>query len=272
MKEIEDILIQIQPAKEQKLESLLFRLCDIVKEYEGEEILRPIEDALPELATYLLYDEKYAVSGCMLSIFRRVTISSETIKVLIALHKKKINAEIIHALSQVERAMWNTDIELELVKGLDIEETAYNAVSGLYQKSDVILHTKTVEKIASVAMSTDYLAAQLAITTLCCLTKYTHRDIALKKLHNILEVSDSRIRQKITKTLRWSTDQGLELLKITATDKDAMVRCATATSLILNYMESPDAISIVENLKNDKNEDVRKAVSDGFRKKEEQLD
>jgi hypothetical protein len=212
------------------------------------------------LAPYLLYDKNYAISGCTISIFSRVNINSVTIAKLIELNKNQVNGNVIHALGDIESQFWNEAIEIEIVKGLEVKNAASLAATALYRNHRQILSVDTLDALEQTAKNQDYLTAQIALTTLCCLTKFVHADIALNKLSNLLILPDQRKRRDIAEALGWATDRGLDLLKTMALDQDTEVRITVVKSLIRNYIDQYEAIIILEILKNDINKDVRDAA------------
>lgn len=246
MNNIQTVIDRILSSEGKELENAMYELYDIVKKHEGEDILQPIEDALPQLAHLLSHDDhRYNVDGCSLSIFRKVRINEATIDRLIALNQSNRNGAYVHALGHVQAELWTQAIEIEITKGLDFDDAAYSAATMLYRKSNCILMPETVVALAKSATNAEFLTASIAANALCCLMNGGHHKLAIEKLRPLLHHNDQRIRLGITEALGWATAKGFELLRITATDADAEVRAATVAAIERTYLNEPDAQAVI---------------------------
>ena len=205
----------------------------------------------------MLYNENSTVSGCAISLFRRVTITGTTIQTLIQLNKKP-NWLVIEALSAVSEENWSSKIELELIRCLNNETVVEAAARALYNIVHYIELPKTITALKNVLNSNNTAAIKHAVSTLCTLTKLNLYKIAVESLSAILKTSNNdELRLAITETLGWATDNGLELLKITSKDFDPKVRQATINAIIGNYQENSEAIKILNDLSTDTDNQVQ---------------
>lgn len=130
---LNDLINQVLTSKHEQLEDAMHNLCDMVKLYEGEDYLQPIESIMPQLADYLLYDEQWNISGATISIFRRVKLNKATITKLLTLNQANPNGLVVSTLSQVDHNDWSKEIEQELVRSLFLELTATEAIRAIWE-------------------------------------------------------------------------------------------------------------------------------------------
>jgi hypothetical protein len=263
---LNELINQVLTSKHKQLEDAMHNLCDIVKLYEGEDYLQPIESIMPQLADYLLYDEQWNISGATISIFRRVKLNKDTIAKLLNLNQKKPNGLVVSALSQVDHNDWSQEIEQELVRSLFLELTATEAIRAIWENIYAIQKQETIIALTEVLNHKNQDVAQLAACTLCRLTKLQHKDLAIEGLRNFLMHSNNTpIHLEIADALGWATDQGFELLKITSNYKDKKVKLASINSIIRTYKAHPEASIVLQKLEKNVDKDISLAASNALK-------
>lgn len=259
---LNDLINQVLTLEHEQLEDAMHKLCDIVKLYEGEDYLQPVETIMPQLADYLLYDEQWNISGATISIFRRVKLNKDTIVKLLNLNQENPNGLVVSALSQVDHNDWSQEIEHEFVRSLLLKNTTNEAIRAIWENIYAIQEKDTVIALIEVLNNNDQDVAELAACALCRLTKLRHQDLAIKGLRNALINSNNTvIRHEIADALGWATDQGFELLKISAKDIDKNVKLASIASIVRTYLNHPEATTLLLDLEKNSDVDVRIAAT-----------
>ncbi|OIQ39155.1 MAG: hypothetical protein BM563_04925 [Bacteroidetes bacterium MedPE-SWsnd-G1] len=206
-----------------ELQSIMYELSTFVKTCEGEEALKPLEDKLPILADFLIHKND-VISGCAISIFRRVPINSKTLQKLIRLNKEP-NALVTEAISHVDDELWSLEIEHELIRCLNFEDSEGAAARAFYENVYSIKERKTIDALIKVLHSNNLFTVNNAVNSLCKLTKLNHGVYAISSLKQLISDSTNiELKENIAKTLCWATDNGEELLKLLANDSNEKVR------------------------------------------------
>ncbi len=236
-------------------------LYDYVKKYECEdgEWLKPVEEALPFLAEYLLIDDEWNVNGCTLSIFRRVHINTNTIDKLLDLSKSSTNdSTFIYVLSYVDAGDWKIEIEDECLRVMQFDPGASSRM--FYVKAYFLQRKETVEALGAIALSGNVQIASMAINALSSLTKFQLTELALAKLEQIFPLLHPKVQLHATQTFGWATNNALKLLELSSTHDSPEIRLATVEALKRTYLNQQEAKNFLHILSTDRNEKVAKAA------------
>lgn len=266
--QVERLVFAALHADGKERDELMDELCQVVKRhYEGDdaELLKPVENAMPQLAEYLLDSDNGNVDGCTISIFRRIAISSEAVTRLLQLQEEHPNRTVVEAIGNIDRLHWTDQVEFTLANALKNKETAPPAAYALYCKTYCIEQKSTIAALATAVWSSNWQASHHSVAALACLTSKTHGEYAIEVLGNVIEKADPELRVKIADCLGWATDQGLSLLSRLACDESPEVRIATAKSLGRGYSQKQDAKDLLEMLKRDSDSDLRNAATEALK-------
>ncbi|MCA9069139.1 MAG: HEAT repeat domain-containing protein [Planctomycetaceae bacterium] len=261
-REIEKLVNDALGAEGEKRAELMYELSDLVKEHEGDEtgLLAPIERAMPQLADYLLDEKTGNVSGCTISIFRRIPFGCETIARLIQIQETHPNPMVVEAIGKLDPSDWSDEVEETLAKALEQEYTVDQAVYAFFCNAPCINHASTLSALASAVFPTDWCRSSRAVATLASSTQHAHGNYAMNLLNEILDQAPPDLRKDIATCLGWATDRGLPLLTRLATDESPTVREATAQALGRGYLENEESRPLLEKLKCDPSTVVQKAA------------
>jgi len=254
---IDSLLTELKGLTGAELEKSIIQLMSYVKEFEGESQIKPIEKALPILCKYLLYDDgPYIINSCMVSIFRRVNISKETIEEIINLYRSQPSEELIFVLGNLSSNEWNEEIEDFVVGAMDQFPIA--VIGTLYAQSLGTLKPETLDLIYKVFLNRkDYekkckietLPLEPILATIC----YQTRNGNYKKAEKSLKIH-------VVKYLSFSTNQGLSIFKLTTKEGDSEIRLETVKSLERSVHRNAENLKLLQELKKDENPEVQNAA------------
>lgn len=274
MKDIHTLLAEINDLQDAELEKALMDITDFVKEFEGEEEIKPVEEALPKLSQYLLYDEgPYIIMECMISIFRRVAISEETIREIRALYKKNPQGILISTLGNLNADQWQEDIENFVVSATD--KFPLNVIHTLYDQSMGKLKPESLELLYDLFLKQDELIKEhkmnwhslnLPLYTLCNQTQNENYELAIRLLEKVLPTLEKPVKIRIIQQLSYFNNRGIPIFIITAKDEDPETRLETVNSLQRVKNKHPKAKELLIQLSSDDHPQVNlaaiKALSD----------
>lgn len=274
IEELPTLLKELLTADEHDVGDYMNELCDMVKEYENEACLTPVEEIMPQLAKFHYYDDIDNTDGCTLSIFRRVRLNEETIETLIQLYNDKPDAGILHSLGHLDREFWSPRIEQIFVEALSVDsDLLSSAVRALYVHSKDISQKSTIDALVHTVLSADFLEASSAMSTLCCLVRPPFITYTTAELQALITMLDERLKKDMVEALGWATTHGLPILLQTAEDSSAEIREATAVALGRSYTQYPEAIEALLTLKHELwSDEVRAAARDALKKASQKED
>ncbi|MDT0553936.1 hypothetical protein [Urechidicola vernalis] len=234
MKEFKPSINHIEKATGTELQAAMYEFSTATKTFEGEEFLKPLEAELPILANFLIHDNQ-EVSGCAISIFRRVPINTKTLQKLIRLNKEP-NALVTEAIGNIDDNLWSLEIEYELIRCLNFEESEGAAARAFYENVYSIKERKTINTLIKVLHSNNQFTVNNAVNALCTLTKLNLGVYAISRLKQLISDStNNKLKENIAKTLCWATDNGEELLQLLANDSNEKVR-----NMASNFLQQPN--------------------------------
>ncbi len=267
MKDIQKILAEIEGLADKDLEKALMQITDFVKEFEGEEKLKPVEKALPKLCKHLLYDGPYIIMECMLSIFRRVAISKEAVQEIMALYKKEPNGTLVGMLEHLPSDQWNASIE-NFVAGTadqfpeDVIRTFYRRSLGKLKPESLELLYKLFLKRKETTEESNFQSttSMWLLSAICNQTHNENYSKAIGLLEKLFPELEKPQKIDVIQQLGYFSNKGIPIFRYTATDKDPELRLETVKSLERVIDREPEALELLRQLCKDEHSEIQKAA------------
>jgi hypothetical protein len=199
------------------------------------ELLTKLDPQLPALARCLYDTSTESAAQCALNIFRSVPAGPATTDALINMQRAQPNALVIKALGYSSRFSDSAGYAELMSEALANEETAVAAAEILFRSKQTVSLDQSIQSLTATALQTDPHTASAAISKLISHTESERGELARDCLLTVLHRSDVEQRAEIAAKLEWSSRRGLGILNITACDKSASVRLATANALLRAY-------------------------------------
>lgn len=213
---------------------LLHQLLHTVQQTKPE-ALTPLENTLPELASYLYDHEATATSAITLELFRYCPINQRTVDRLVEMQRLHPNPLVVTAFGMSNPDKWDSECKAMLAEALATENTASVAAEILFNNAAVFNSSLAIEALQHLVQKAPTESHSEAISKLISHTEGTHGHQACQSLEKILHTADHAIRVEIAGKLAWTQSRGFDLLKITAADKHPEVRLASAKALSQAY-------------------------------------
>lgn len=269
MKDIHQLLSEIEDLEDKELEDAIDQLTDFVKEFEGEEKLYPVEKALPSLCKYLIYDGPYIIPECMYSIFRRVTISVETIEEIVSLYSKSPDEGLISVLSNLNSSQWDEEIEDFVCAAMN--KFPASSIYTLYSQSLGKLKSETLDLLYDLYLKReeigqnhrlDKMSEAWLLWTICYQTHNENYEKATSLLKKLYPRLDSGFKKDIINVLSYFKNKGITIFRMAAKERDPELRLEVVRSLERMSSKPEEDIELLYKLSKDKNSQVERAANE----------
>ena len=239
MEDIESLLGSLSSLDQVELAEAIRVLYYFVKEHEGEEQIRPIEEALPNLCKYLLFEGPHLIMERMSSIFRRVPINRVSIQEIMSLHKQTPNGNLISVLYSVGVEKFTTEVQDFIINTLqDFPDEAIHVFCGnchgtLTPGSLDALYTH-LQHILDFQKDNHNISSKVKgiLYILCHQTYGENYNQTIEMLLVIFPKLDKEYKlEAITYLSLFSKNMGFPIFKVTATDNDIDIKLETVKSL-----------------------------------------
>lgn len=259
MKNIEVLLSSLPNLSEDELADALDQLCSFVKEYESEEEIKPVEKALPSLCKHLLYDGPHLNMHFMVSIFRRVHISHDTIRELISLYNKTPDGNLIGVLYSLDPGHFTEEVQDFVISTIDdfpqnvIHAFRGNCMEMLSKSSLEALYKLLVTNLNLEKSNHENSSTPKALLYIIC--HQTHDENYQRSIEMLLTIFpnlDKELKLEVIKYLSFFTkNNGYKIFQITANDDDVDLRLETIQSIdrLIKYAPEDRKSQLVELLK-----------------------
>ncbi|WDE00994.1 hypothetical protein [Thalassomonas actiniarum] len=196
----------------------LSKAVKVIEESGRPKQFKPLEAVLPELAPYLTHRGESTLDGCTISIFRRVTITPETISQLLALADTGHHDLVIEALGRVSKKLWSKDIEQCICKALTHKDTLLQAAYALYVNAGLLTESASVDALIEVAKHANQvvsdktpiiMATDHALLALGLLTRGKLKAQVIPALQGFIDEKNEQEKAEIKKTLSSVSAKGL---------------------------------------------------------------
>jgi len=148
-----DIVSEVEQAislRGKAQQQAFYELCGSVKylECEGDQsLLLAVEERLHEMIHLLAEEHESNISGCVISICRRVSLSQLVVDKLVAMHRLQPSINTVELLSRVDQALWTDEIETLIEQRLGDKQLSFTAVQSLLCQASTLQRPETLAAI-----------------------------------------------------------------------------------------------------------------------------